>query len=92
LLPPARFVRPYETEQVIAAEQVIAPAGRVHIDSPRQTTFWLLPALLRDRKGDVVLLDAGVEDLVVKERGRRRLEKYASSLLLAIVPYAESWA
>src|SRR5919198_996132 len=74
--PPARFVRPPDRTGDCRRR------GEIRIDSPRQTTVWLFLVLVRDRKGDLVLLDAGVEDLVVEERGRLRLEKYSSSLLL----------
>jgi hypothetical protein len=42
----------------------------------------LLLELVGDRERDPVLLDVGVEDLVVEQRGRVRLEEDAGSLAL----------
>jgi hypothetical protein len=37
--------------------------------------LWLFLDLVGDRERDLVLLDAGVENLVVEERGRLRAEE-----------------
>ena len=45
-------------------------------------TFRLLLDLVGDRERNLVLLDAGVENLVVEERGGLRFEEDAGSLLI----------
>ena len=56
--------------------------------SPCHATLLALD-LVRDRKRDLVLLDVGIENLVVEERGRLWFEKHAGSLSPVVIGLAE---
>ena len=62
----------------------------VVLSAPSET-FRLLLDMVSDRERDLILLNAGFEDLVVDQRARLRFEKYGSSLLLDLwVPKTQS--
>src|SRR5437667_6375810 len=59
----------------------VDPAHADDLSVPPKTLGLLLD-LVGDRKRDLVLLDAGVENLLVEERGRLRFEEDAGSLFV----------
>jgi hypothetical protein len=54
----------------------------IQMTSPRHRNSRLLLDLVGDREGDLVLLEAGVENLVVEKRGCLRFEEDAGSLFV----------